>query len=171
MKTKMNVGCGTDYREGYINIDGSSSLTRVDIVLDITGENLLSAFQVDHFKFILANDIIEHHFHWEAVALLNAFFRLLRKDGLLEIRVPDAKYIINSWRMSVNQKINLLFGGQDIPQGVDTEMDASRKVFPHFFCHKYGWTRESIVRELQMIGFSFVKTRRCGTNFVATATK
>ena len=30
---KLNVGCGTDYREGFINIDGSSELPKVDKVV------------------------------------------------------------------------------------------------------------------------------------------
>jgi predicted SAM-dependent methyltransferase len=59
---KLNIGCGTDYREGFINIDGSSVLPRVDKVIDISSEELTSHFKSGEIKHILANDIIEHHF-------------------------------------------------------------------------------------------------------------
>lgn len=42
---KLNIGCGTDYREGFINIDGSNSLTRVDKVIDTASETLLTFFK------------------------------------------------------------------------------------------------------------------------------
>jgi hypothetical protein len=56
-------------------------------------------------------------------------------------------------------------------QGVDAQMDESRKLFPHYFCHKFGWTQNSMADELRKIGFAKVKTKRAGTNFVAFAVK
>jgi predicted SAM-dependent methyltransferase len=137
---KLNIGCGTDYREGFVNIDGSNTLPKVDKVIDISSESLLPHFNEGEVEYILANDIIEHHFHWEAVRVMKEFYALLVKGGQVEIRVPDSEIIIKSWRLSIEKKLNLLFGGQDIPQGCDQKMDESRKQFPQFFCHKFGWT-------------------------------
>ncbi|HVY06901.1 MAG TPA: methyltransferase domain-containing protein [Burkholderiales bacterium] len=167
---KLNVGCGTDYREGFINIDGSNVLSKVDAVIDIGKASLLDHFGAGEVDFILANDIIEHHFRWEALAILRDFFTLLAPGGSIEIRVPDAKFIIGSWRMPIEKKIVLLYGGQDIPQG-NAEMDESRKKFPGYFCHKYGWTMQSMKKELEGIGFKNVNAQRQGTNFVSRATK
>lgn len=168
---KLNIGCGTDYRNGFCNIDGSDTLAKVDKVVDISTESLLDHFKAGEVDFILANDIIEHHFHWEAVRILREFYVLLKAGAEAEIRVPDAEHIIKSWRLSLDQKLTLLFGGQDVPQGRDDEMDKSRRLFPHFFCHKYGWTRDRMQITLKEIGFSDVKTKRAGTNFVANAIK
>ena len=168
---KLNVGCGTDYRDGFINIDGSDALTKVDRVIDISTESLLSHFNEGEIVYILANDIIEHHFHWEAVGIMKDFYALLKHGGQTEIRVPDCAYIIKSWRLSLDKKLNLLFGGQDIPQGRDPNMDESRKQFPQYFCHKYGWTMKQMEKELYEIGFSSVRCKRAGTNFIAYATK
>ena len=66
---------------------------------------------------------------------------------------------------------NLLFGGQDIAQGNDLEMDESRKMFPQYFCHKFGWTRSLMLEELERIGFKKIETKRARTNFVALAVK
>jgi len=167
---KLNIGYGTDYKDGFINIDGSDVLTKVDKVIDIGRESLLEHFSPGEIDFILANDIVEHHFHWEAVRLLKDFYDLLAPGGTAEIRVPNANYIIKYWRIPIDRKITLLFGGQDIPQG-NAAMDESRKKYPQFFCHKYGWTMHSMQTELNRIGFSTVICKKAGTNFVAYAIK
>jgi predicted SAM-dependent methyltransferase len=168
---KLNVGCGTDYREGFLNIDGSSTLPKVDRVIDISTESLLSHFQKDTIEYILAQDIVEHHYHWEGVKIMSDFYALLIKGGQAEIRVPDCEYIIKRWRLTIDQKLNFLFGGQDIPQGRDPKMDESRKKFPQYFCHKFGWTMKSMEKELRGIGFTKVTCKNAGTNFIAIATK
>ena len=133
---KLNVGCGTDYRDGFVNIDGSHCLSKVDKVIDISTESLLSHFPRGEIEYILANDIVEHLFHWQATRIMREFYALLSQGSHAEIRVPDAQFIIKSWRLSTDRKLNLLFGGQDIPQGLNAAMDESRKRFPELFCHK-----------------------------------
>jgi hypothetical protein len=168
---KLNIGCGTDYRDGFVNIDGSNALPKIDKVIDISTESLLSHFNAGEVEYILANDIIEHQYHWEAIRIMEEFYVLLEKGGQAEIRVPDAEFIIKSWRFSIDRKLNLLFGGQDIQQGRDPLMDESRKKCPQFFCHKFGWTMKQMNKELYHIGFTQVRCKRSGTNFITYATK
>ena len=168
---KLNIGCGTDYREGFVNIDGSDTLPRVDRRVDVATESLLDHFDEGSVDHILANDILEHHFHWEAVELLRDFHRLLRPGGTAEIRVPDARWILWAFWVPVEKRLTWLFGGQDLPQGRDPEMDRSRREHPQYFCHKYGWTMKAMTRDLRAVGFSEVACRRARTNFVALATK
>ena len=168
---KLNIGCGTDYREGFINIDGGLCLFRVDKKINICAESLLDSFKQDSVDYILANDIIEHFFHWEAVQVLQAFYALLKPSGKCEIRVPDTEYIIKSWKLPLALKMNLLYGGQDVPQGDNKEMNDSRKITPQYFCHKYGWTRKTMEQKLKEIGFSEIITQRAGVNFITFAKK
>jgi len=171
MMQKLNIGCGTDYRDGFINIDGSSCLFKVDKIINLQTESLLDNFKRNSTDYILSNDIIEHFFRWEAINLLKEFYAILKPTGKCEIRVPDTEHIIKSWKIPVAQKIILLFGGQDIPQGNNKEMNDSRKQFPSFFCHKYGWTRKTMELELEKVGFSKIITQRAGFNFIAFAQK
>jgi hypothetical protein len=168
---KLNIGCGTDYREGFVNIDGSKTLPRVDKVIDISIESLTAHFNKEEFDYILAQDILEHHYHWEAVRIMSEMYGILKKGGEVEIRVPDCEYIIRNWRMPIKSKLTYLFGGQDIPQGLDAEMDVSRKSYPQYFCHKFGWTRTLMTEELLRIGFVSVRCERAETNFIAYASK
>ena len=166
---KLNIGCGLDYRDGFINIDGREDLPRIDKIINISKNSLLDYFAAGSIDYLLANDFIEHHFHWQGVSLLTEFFVLLKSGGALEMRLPDCNYIVNAQHITIEQKITLLFGGQDIPQG---EADpGSRKKFPEFFCHKYGYTREAMQRELQAVGFIDIQTSAAGTNFLIIAKK
>lgn len=167
---KLNIGCGTDYREGYINIDGSKTLEKVDLVIDIANTSLLTEIAEGSVDFILANDIIEHNFHWEAVNIINDFNRLLKPGGQCEIRVPDCEFIINNPHLSIEQKLLSLYGGQDIPQGND-EMNISRQKYPQYFCHKFGWTRESMTECLNSAGFAVDSIDALHLDFIIKATK
>lgn len=166
---KLNLGCGFDYREGFINIDGRGDLPRVDKVIDLSKSSLLDFFCEGTVDFILANDFLEHHFHWEAIRLMSDFYAALKPAGIIEMRLPDFEKIVNSWKISLEQKITLLFGGQDIPQGDDDP--SSRERYPGFFCHKYAYTRKTMQRELSAIGFIGVETETVGTNFLVKARK
>jgi len=166
---KLNVGCGFDYREGFVNIDGSDLLPRVDKVIDLNNDSLLNHFDIETVDFILAIDFIEHLFHWEAVKILNDFYKLLKSNARLELQLPDFKYICNAWHIPIEKKINSLYGGQDIKQ--NSKRDIYREKFPEFFCHKYGYTQKTMKRELKQVGFSVVKTKRRRKNFYAEAIK
>lgn len=166
---KLNVGCGFDIRPGYVNIDGSAVLPGVDQVIDLRSERLHRHYRDGSVDEIVAQDFVEHHFHWQAVELLEDFHQALRPGGRLSIRVPDTTRIILDPRIPIARKIVLLYGGQDKSQGKGDE--ASRALYPEFFCHMYGWTRREMRAELTRIGFSSVRTRSARTNFIAEAVK
>jgi len=130
---KLNIGCGLDYREGYINVDGNPLLPRVDRIIHLSAGSLLEHFELETFDEIHANDIIEHHFRWEAVGILRACLKLLKQGGLFRIRVPDTAAIIERQDIAMSRKIELLYGGQDVHQPGSHIMNQSRKVYPHFF--------------------------------------
>lgn len=170
---RLNVGCGTDYREGFINIDGSSTISKVDKRLDFKNGELLNEFQADSVDFILAQDIIEHFYLWEARSILKDFYSILKPGGRVQIRVPDCEFIIRFLPFTLEEKLTWLYGGQSIERNVDQVMDASRKEHPEYFCHKYGWSRERLRRELGEIGFQALDFSRrfSGKNLTVRAQK
>ena len=169
---KLNIGCGLDYREGYVNVDGSDALPRVDVVLDVSDPQWRDQFGASSADSILAYDIIEHHFHWEAVRLLRDFHWLLAPEGTLELRLPDVGRILRRWWVSPEKRVRQLYGGQDTPNAGDPAgMAASRREYPQYFCHKYGYTQAMMVSELEAAGFSGIRTFSEGSNFRAISTK
>lgn len=170
---KLNIGCGTDYLEGFINIDGSSTLPKIDMQLSIGKDSLDNHFQKDSVGFIVAHDIVEHFYRWEAEDLLQQFFNILEPDGKVEIRVPDCDYIIRALPFNMEEKLTWLYGGQSKPRNADQDMDESRKEHPEYFCHKYGWNRKRMRDALKSVGFRSIDFSfpYSGKNLTATAKK
>lgn len=79
---KLNLGCGTDIRAEYVNLD-STKLQGVDVVHDIT--KLPLPFKKEEFGEILCYDILEHV---DYVPILKELHRILAPGGELVIRVP-----------------------------------------------------------------------------------
>ena len=80
--SKLNIGCGKDIREGWINLD-CVALPGVDVVHDIGVLPL--PFGDQTMEEILCKDILEHV---EYFALLKDIHRVLRKGGKVFVRVP-----------------------------------------------------------------------------------
>ena len=79
---KLNIGCGVDVKKGWINLD-SIRIPGVDIVHDI--EKLPLPFRTEEFDEILCQDVLEHV---DYIPVLKDIHRILKKGGLLRIRVP-----------------------------------------------------------------------------------
>jgi SAM-dependent methyltransferase len=87
--TKLNLGCGTDIRSGWINLD-KTQLKGVDVVHDI--ECLPLPFETGQFEEILCNDVLEHV---EYIPLLKELHRILKPRGSLTIKVPHFSSVDN----------------------------------------------------------------------------
>lgn len=79
---KLNLGCGTDIRPGYVNLD-SAKLPGVDVVHNI--EKLPLPFKKEEFDETLCYDILEHV---DYIPVLKELHRILTPGGKLVIRVP-----------------------------------------------------------------------------------
>lgn len=165
---KLNIGCGLDKRDDYINIDGGSSLAP-DKVMVFPKDRLVEHFSPESVDEILMQDFLEHHFRWEAQQILCDVHTILRQGGLLKVRVPDFIWIVLDVRISWEQKIMLLWGGQDIQQKKGD--DIVRKQHPEFFCHKYAYTKVTLKRFLSQLGFKVTYVKREGTNIWVHAIK
>lgn len=78
---KLNAGCGQDIREGWLNIDFVDS-DGVDEIVDLSEPLPYSDGLFDH---IICFDVLEHIWEWEKT--LMEFHRVLKIDGILEIKV------------------------------------------------------------------------------------
>jgi len=145
---KLNIGCGLDYRPGFINIDGNE-LVKADKYVNLKTGSLLNTFAPETVDLIVADQVIEHFHHWEAINLLKDFYTILRRKGRCNIILPDCEAILKKNDWSIEEKISFLYGGQDKPQPGKhvQERDVFRKAHPEFFCHEYGWIKSSVIKE------------------------
>lgn len=81
--TKLNLGCGDDIREGYVNVD-IAERPGVDVVHDLRELPWpLPDGQFEEVRFI---DILEHL--PDTVATLEEIWRVCKPDAEVHIRVP-----------------------------------------------------------------------------------
>lgn len=79
---KLNLGCGKDYRKGYINIDKCHKFS--DLSFDL--EKVPYPFKDNSIEKILAENVMEHLINFEQA--LDELHRILKPAGVIEILVP-----------------------------------------------------------------------------------
>lgn len=79
---KLNLGCGKDVREGWVNVDKypHPGVTACD--LDASP----LPFQDATFEYIFASHVLEHVLQFDGVMF--ELHRILTRGGLLHVRVP-----------------------------------------------------------------------------------
>ncbi|BCG89489.1 hypothetical protein MesoLj113c_55990 [Mesorhizobium sp. 113-3-9] len=82
---KLNLGCGWDIREGFLNVD-LHDFHKPDYVADILDLHELPS---GHYNVIVAQDVLEHIERAKQVPALKEWARLLSAHGRLKIRLPS----------------------------------------------------------------------------------
>ncbi|HRI32068.1 MAG TPA: methyltransferase domain-containing protein, partial [Candidatus Kapabacteria bacterium] len=109
----LNLGCGKDVRDGFLNIDLYSDDERV-IAMDIRFLELPD----NCADGILASDVLEHFSHRETDAIIAEWARVLKPGGELVIRCPSLRlqckaYMDKVWDADIASY--MIFGGQTNP--------------------------------------------------------
>jgi len=86
---KLNLGSGSDYRDGYVNVD-MNAWHGPDLLADVSDPAFLPS---QHYDEILAQDVLEHLPRTETVRVLARWNRLLRVGGRIVLRVPSVTTI------------------------------------------------------------------------------
>ena len=82
----LNLGCGADYRGGWVNIDLSDHPDiKKDKKVDLT--KLPLPFESNSFDYIFSSHTLEH-IPGYLTPLMIELWRILKPKGILEIRVP-----------------------------------------------------------------------------------
>lgn len=110
---KINLGCGNDVKESFINIDLFSKDPRV-----VYGDIRKLDFHTGSVDYILASDVLEHFSHREVDSLLKEWARVLKPGGTIEIRCPNLRlqlqaYLRGDWNADIASY--MIFGGQTNP--------------------------------------------------------
>ena len=88
---KLNLGCGPDRREGWLNAD-----------LGLTGDLHLNVsrpfpFPDSFFALIFAEHLLEHLTEAAAAACLRECYRVLQPGGILRLSTPDLRQVVNEY--------------------------------------------------------------------------
>jgi predicted SAM-dependent methyltransferase len=108
----LHLGCGPINHDKFINIDGLPA-QHIHFIRPIDN---LSCFKRDSVNLIYASHCLEHFPHAKVPEVLSEWFRVLKKDGILRLSVPDFDSLLEIYKDSgndINSIITALMGGQD----------------------------------------------------------
>lgn len=89
---KVHLGCGTNYLNGWKNVDLDSEVA--DINLDLRGPLPFADSSVD---YIFNEHFIEHITREEGIHFLIECRRVLKPNGVLRVSTPDLRYLITQY--------------------------------------------------------------------------
>ena len=87
---KLNLGCGSDYRDGYLNVDFRDDV-RIDQKCDLS--RFPWPFPNQFADEILMLDFLEHFPYAQTSRILLECYRILKPGGTVAIQVPDAEHL------------------------------------------------------------------------------
>ncbi len=144
---KLNLGCGTDIRDGYLNVDVIKSMG-VDVVCDISQKLPFKNNSIDE---IIAQDILEHFTREQLIYTLREMSRVLKVESKLFIRIPNIDAIFDQFAQDSDTRNLFLYG--------DTSQTGIWGV------HKAGYTKKVFVTLCKLNNFELLKFNESDTNF------
>ena len=134
---KLNLGCGANHLQGYINIDARIPKNKKpDFQCDITE----LPYKKNTIEEISCYHVIEHLTKDQAIKGLKLWHRILKPGCPLIIECPNVMKVAKELGKGNEAMIDSLYGLQ-------------RNPFDH---HKYGYTPNTLGKLLTEIGFSKV---------------
>jgi SAM-dependent methyltransferase len=136
---KLNIGCGLEYKKGYVNIDAFDN-TVADQIMSVTRLE----FDDQSFSDVDCVQVLEHLGAAKSIYALSEIYRILEQGGCFLLETPDLvssfKAFIKGNENSRKLIMNWIYG-LDIPG----------------MSHKYGFPEELLARMLQETGFTDIE--------------
>lgn len=150
-KIKLNLGCGTNYFDGWINIDNNSdnNIAKLDLNFDL--RNPLP-FEENSVDFIYNEHFLEHLTVEEGLKALRDFKRVLKPGGVLRIAMPDLADMVKTYN-NKNWKIDN--AESFYKWGLNFLQTRAEYLNVNFKCwgHKWLYDKEELERRLKEAGF------------------
>ena len=138
---KLHLGCGKNYKKGYINIDQYDST-----VADELGSIINLGFKDNSIDIIEAYHILEHLGYYPSIFGLYEWFRVLKPTGKLIVEIPHLEQTFQKFLEGNNTFKNRLlvwvYGRQ-------------KPGMPH----KFIYYKELLEEKLSEIGFIIIKVK------------
>ena len=142
---RLHLGCGDDYLEGMINVDGNIRRQK-ELWLDL--RNRLP-FADGSAALIFCSHTLEHLYPYEAIAALKEIRRVLDpKDGVARIAVPSF------------EKCLKIVSGEEKSGWPRVFEDSESQALNYLFCdgqHKYGYCASTLRKFAEEAGFGSIE--------------
>jgi len=160
---KLNLGCGKNIYDGWINIDiyDDPKIYKHDLTKPFNFEN-------NSINLIYSEHFLEHLDEVDGLNLLKNIYKILKINGTLRISIPcldKILYTYNNWekeKLKHNYFLKFYSKEQFLNFAFFGENSAEHKIkFINFNStndgHKYLYSKKDIFQKLKMIGFLNIK--------------
>lgn len=148
MSVKLNLGCGTKKREGWVNID-SAKECNPDLLHDLT---LPLPFEDQSVDEIVVEAVLEHFDKYARYFIVFDWARVLKVGGSITISVPDFQKIIHRYfKWKFENFVDTIFG---------ETMWESKYYIGHFGSHKWGYSDKSLINFLETFGINQIDIQK-----------
>lgn len=138
--SKLEIGSGNKPKEGYLHFD-----IRSNVNADVIGDAKKLPFRDEEFSEVYSRFFLEHLLRKDARITLKEMYRVLKKEGVLEIIVPNIAYFFKLFLTESGQKkewaLNKIYGFENY-------------VEDH---HYFGYDEETLKNFLTEAGFREIK--------------
>ena len=137
---KLHLGCGDDYIQGLVNIDGNFR-RRAELWLDLRN-NL--PFRDDSATLIYSSHMLEHLYPEQALALLREARRVLAPAGVFRLAVPSFEHGLE------------IVSGRASSEWPRSFASPEDQAINYLFCdgqHKFAYCREILASMCEEAGF------------------
>jgi FkbM family methyltransferase len=144
---RLNLGCGWDTRDGYLNVDMYDYGGKTDLIADIRDLDMLPS---SYYEEIIAQDCLEHMPRCDTEPALKEWSRLLKPGGIIRVRTTSIIDLLELFKSEQYQSasgqkqlVHCLFGSQ----ACDGDW------------HFTGFTEVLLGHYLEQVGFSNMEFR------------
>ncbi len=140
---RLNLGCGYQKLEEYINID-SIERFNPDFIHDLSKP---LPFPENSVHEIQAMDLFEHFDKYIRYIVMENWANILVKGGKINLQVPNMAHILSlEGKVDIESLMELIYG---------ETMIASKAYSWHYGNHKWGYTRKSLFEFGRIFGIYF----------------
>lgn len=89
---KINVGCGWECREGWLNVDNTQKPQKVNYPIISMDATVTWPYEDNYFEAVLSEHMIEHLPQSKGFFFLKEAYRTLKVNGVIRISCPERKF-------------------------------------------------------------------------------
>jgi predicted SAM-dependent methyltransferase len=151
---KLNLGCGPNRKDGWINVDLFCS--SADLQLDL---RVPWPFPDNSVSYIYSEHVFEHfELDVEVPHFLSEALRVLAPGGVFDVSVPDSGPLLRAYG-DPEATFWSTASTMGWHPGCKTQLERINYHFRQGGEHKYAWDAETLTKTLQAAGFTAITLR------------
>lgn len=149
---RLNIGCGTDYKKGWVNIDNNSdnNIEKLDLNWDLRNPLPFDDGSVD---YVFNEHFFEHLTVEEGQTAMKDLMRVLKPGGVMRIAMPDLEKAIDNYKDKNWKKTQVPFLKRFGLGFVKTRAELLNMNFS-WWGHKWLYDWEELERRLKEAGYA-----------------